>query len=398
MRICILIERYYPHVGGTEKQARNLALGLKDLGAEVMVVTRRSSPEMPPFSVEDGVPVYRAPMPGRSTRLRWILALTCIPKLVALRDKYDILFVSSFRTLGLPVLLTGKLLGKRVILKADSPGELSGECFTPGMDNLGLGALSPVVGFLIRLRNHFLRKADAFVGMSSEAEAEFMRCGVRREAISIIPNIVDQRVFHPAKSIEKANLRKKLGLPLDVMLVTYTGRLVSYKGLPMLLKAWKDLTCRQMETALVLVGSGGEDIANCEKELRDFVDHNGMSGVVTFAGNVDNVQEYLQASDVFVFPTQYEAFGLSLIEAMACGLPAVASAAGGVKDIIESGRNGLLVDPKNEKELGEAMDKLLTDRALREKLGWQALETVLARYTPGIVARKYSALFSGIAG
>jgi L-malate glycosyltransferase len=104
---------------------------------------------------------------------------------------------------------------------------------------------------------------------------------------------------------------------------------------------------------------------------------------------VVNVHEYLQAADLFVFPTENEAFGISLIEAMACGLAVIGTAIGGVKDILQHNRNGLVVPAGDFEQLLAALDTLLADGAARERLGRAALQTVRERYTAASVTRQY---------
>jgi glycosyltransferase involved in cell wall biosynthesis len=116
-----------------------------------------------------------------------------------------------------------------------------------------------------------------------------------------------------------------LRLPLTDFIVSYTGRLVSYKGLPLLLRVAQEMQQENRKVGFVLIGSGGLDVHNCEAALKEYVTANRLELVVHFAGEVPNVHEYLQASDVFVLPTEDDAFPLALIEAMACGLPVVST-------------------------------------------------------------------------
>jgi glycosyltransferase involved in cell wall biosynthesis len=148
---------------------------------------------------------------------------------------------------------------------------------------------------------------------------------------------------------------------------------------------------------LLLIGSGGLDIHNCEVELKTYAKENNLQNTVQFIGTVQNVNEYLQASDVFVFPTENEAFGISLIEAMACGLPVISTPVGGIKDIIQDKQNGLLVKARDFQQLYEALDTLLIDTVLSSSLGKAARRTVQNRYSAEIVTQQYIELFTNTA-
>jgi len=176
--------------------------------------------------------------------------------------------------------------------------------------------------------------------------------------------------------------------------VTYTGRLVSYKGLPLLLRVWQEIQRKHRHVSLILVGAGGLDIHNCEADLKAYIAANELQQSVHFTGSVQNVPEYLQASDIFVFPTENDAFPSSLVEAMTCGLPVITTPVGAIKTIVTDKQNGLVVQPGNFQQLYEALDTLITDTTLAGHLGQGARQTVQARYSTAIVTQKYIKLFS----
>jgi glycosyltransferase involved in cell wall biosynthesis len=101
---------------------------------------------------------------------------------------------------------------------------------------------------------------------------------------------------------------------------------------------------------------------------------------------------------VFAFPTENDVFPSAVVEAMACGLPLVTTPVGAIKEIIEDGRNGLLVAPRDGNALSRALDRLLGDRELASRLGEGALQTVLQRCSAMHVMRCYAALFRRVAG
>jgi glycosyltransferase involved in cell wall biosynthesis len=216
---------------------------------------------------------------------------------------------------------------------------------------------------------------------------EFLEHGVAPERIRRIPNGVDTTVFRPAAAAERLRLRRELGLP-DVPIAVYTGRLVTYKGLPTLLRAWREVP----GALLVLVGEGGADVHACERALRETASAPGMQGRVRFAGAVERVEEWLRAADLFVFPTENEAFGLSLVEAMACGLPCVTTRVGGLRDFVIDGVNAHAVPPADDAALASAIASLLGDTGRRAALGQAARRTVEERFSLAVVAGAYAAL------
>ncbi|HSM09731.1 MAG TPA: glycosyltransferase family 4 protein, partial [Gemmatimonadota bacterium] len=306
------------------------------------------------------------------------------------RDRYDVIYVCGMRTLGLPALLAGRLLGKPVVLRAESRTEMSGGYALDGAP----AWLRPLIGAALVLRNRFYRFAAAFVSISDDLKAEFVSSGVPEERITKIYNGIDTSVFRPAVPGESAELRARLGLPNGAMIVVYTGKLNRGKGLEMLLRAWARLTDDGGIAAhLVLVGGGANQFLSCEAELRDYVRTAGLSSLVTFTGYVTEVADYLRAADIFTLPSDSEALGISLIEALACGLPAVVTESGGMPEIVRDGVEGRLVPVGDEDGLIRALDKLLTDEAKRREMGAAGRRTVEQRFAIGTVAEAHEYLF-----
>src|SRR5262249_55422618 len=161
--------------------------------------------------------------------------------------------------------------------------------------------------------------------------------------------------FRPASPADRAALRARLGLPEASLVATYTGRLLRGKGLEALLDAFAVAAARRPAAHLVLVGSGGGQMLSVEDELRRRASDADLAGRVTFAGRVDAVEDSLRASDLFAFPSEFEALGISLIEAAACALPAVGARTGGIVDVIEEGGSGLLFQPRDTGGLAAAL-------------------------------------------
>ncbi len=397
-RTCILTETYYPVIGGGETQARALAEGLVAKGFKVLIVTRRSDAAFKKTEQYGKITVCRLAPSGNQHLKKWGLLLTSFVALIRLRRQYDLIFVSGYRVVGIAAVLVSRLFGKPCVLKADSQGEMSGEFFEAGLAKLRLTPATLPVRAFLAARNGLLRRADAFVAICSDIALEMMAHGVTPEAIHRITNSVDVDTFRPVDEHTKQALRGRLMLPSEHTIVTYTGRLVSYKGLPFLMQVWAELRKTRKEATLVLLGSGGLDIHHCEAELRAYALSHGLQASVIFTGDVRNVHEYLQASDIFAYPTGSDAFPLALVEAMACALPAISTPVGAIKEIITHKHDGLIVDVGDTRQTLDALDTLLDDTALRARLGAAARRTVEDRYSTERITQQYAALFTGLAG
>jgi glycosyltransferase involved in cell wall biosynthesis len=231
------------------------------------------------------------------------------------------------------------------------------------------------------------------VAITSGIATELQTHGVDPNLIVPISNCVDVKKFRPVSEFEKRRLRQQLAIPKKQIIVTYAGRLVSYKGLPLLLRVAEIIQRELDDVGFVLIGSGGIDMHNCEAELKQFVKAKSLEGVVCFPGEVGNVHEYLQASDIFVLPSEEDAFPLALVEAMACGLPVVSTPVGGIKEIITDRYNGLLMEARDLQQLYGGICALIRDRTLSAALGSAAVRTVEARYSAESIADQYCELF-----
>jgi glycosyltransferase involved in cell wall biosynthesis len=393
-KVCIFTETYYPVVGGGETQAQLLAEGLITYGFSVILLTRRSDASLKKVEQYGELTVHRLSPVGGGQLKKWGLVLSSLPALIKLRKEYDLIFVSGYRIVGVTAVLLAKLLGKKVVLKADSQGEMSGDFFKNGLARIKMTPASLPFKLFLGLRNKIIQRADAFSAISPEIADEMISNGANPQSIYPIPNSVDTNRFQPVKPQEKEAIRRRLGLPLDHMIAIFTGRLVSYKGLPLLLEVWHKIYDKHSDVTLLLLGTGGLDIHNCEAELKNYVKENNLQNTVRFTGAVRNVEEYLQAADVFVFPTEDDALPSSLIEAMACRLPVVTTPVGAIKSIIVNGRNGISISPKNFQQLYDALELVIKSTELSFELGRAGWHTVQEKYSAKNVNKKYVELFT----
>ena len=393
-RVCLLTESFHPVVGGAETHARLLARHLNALGMSTFVLTRRSDPKLSHVESVNGIRVSRVP-PARMKRFgKYAMVPFAFAELVRKRKSYDIIFVCGLRVLGAPAVMAAKVLGKTCVLRAEALGEMTGHYASV------FGRLPLPVELLFRAcicaRNGVLKYADGFVGISGPVAREFAQCGAAPERIFGLPNGIDTELFRPVDEVAKRLLRERLGLPIRAEIASYSGKLNRGKGLEHLIRAWEIVRHERASAHLALIGSGGGMSLSCEDELRRFVRERRMSSTVTFTGYVENVHEYLQASDLFVFPSEDEAFGLSLVEAMSCGLPVIASRVGGIPEIVEHSHNGILVRPGDPHALAREVIRLLGRPMLVRSLASHARRTVCERYSIEAVAARYHQLFCAL--
>lgn len=394
-RICLLTDSYFPVVGGGEAHARLLCAEFLKLGVPVFVLTGHKVATSPSTEMVDGIAVHRVPPAGYPRLGKYLMLGSSFWRLIRMRHEYDVIYVCGIRTLGLIAVLAARLLGKGCVLRAESRGEVSGGFIwekTDGRVNLLLKRM--LIGPIL-FRNVFLKKADAFMSIAEVIREEYVACRIPVGKIVSIPNGIDVTRFSPVSPDAKTLLRQKLGLPAG-RLFAYTGKLNRGKGLEFLIRVWKDWSPQHADCRLLLIGSGARQFLSCEEELRDYVKKNALESVVIFAGSVSNVQEHLQAADFFVFPSESEALPLALLEALATGLPTVASDIGGCRDIIADGRNGRLAPPNNESAWVAGLQTLVNDPALVSEWRRAGRETVVKTFSITHIAEEHVKLFRAI--
>jgi len=181
----------------------------------------------------------------------------------------------------------------------------------------------------------------------------------------------------------KVFLRKKYNLPLDGIIIGNVSRIDPKKGQMEFLKAAEIIIKERKENIYFVIVGGSEPGKNTEYEmkLKDFVKNKELLNKIFFLGHQENIPEILACLDIFVFSSYSEAFGLVVLESQCAGLPVIATNSGGIPEIIKNGETGLLVKPKNEIELSEAIKKLLSDERYRNKISIKGQENVLRNYT-----------------
>ena len=180
----------------------------------------------------------------------------------------------------------------------------------------------------------------------------------------------------PVSHEARRKARGHFGIRDDEILLGCVGYLLPEKGQEALLRALPGIRERFPQCRLLFAGDGP-----CRKALERLARGRRLDGTVIFGGFIEKIAQVYEALDVFVFPSPAEPLGTSLLAAMSYGLPTVAVAGGGVPEIVDSGRSGILVSASEPQPIADAILDLLSDRARTKRLGHAARETIEHRFS-----------------
>jgi glycosyltransferase involved in cell wall biosynthesis len=250
-------------------------------------------------------------------------------------------------------------------------------------------------GFFGPVQSRFYREAeralarvsDCLIGVSRATVDDLIRLGVAPSArFRAIPLGLDLERFERATTGDE--FRRDVGVQGGELLLTSVGRLVPTKRLEVLLRAFARLRAANAKVRLAIVGDG-----ECRPALERLTAELGLRDTVTFVGYMQDVTGVAAASDIATLSSNTEGTPVALIEAAAAGRPAVATAVGGVADIVLDGSTGLLVPEGDDAALAAALGKLVDDPTLRSRMGAAAREHVLGRYSSSRLVRDIESLY-----
>jgi glycosyltransferase involved in cell wall biosynthesis len=249
----------------------------------------------------------------------------------------------------------------------------------------------PWRGWHQRLADGILsRLTDRVVAVSEDvARSRRSRERVPRAKLTTIRNGVDLARFDPRMGVGPT--RAALRLPDGIPILGIVGRLHPAKGHPVLFEAVRRLLAQGREVALLVVGEG-----ELREELEALARRLGLEGSVRFLGRRADIPALLNLLDVVVMPSRWEGLPIGLLEAMAAARPVVAAAVGGIPEVIDHGKTGILVPPEEPEPLCAAVARLLDAPAEARRLGEAARARALARYDVATMARSYEAVYEAV--
>jgi glycosyltransferase involved in cell wall biosynthesis len=241
----------------------------------------------------------------------------------------------------------------------------------------------------MRLDRYFARRFfDKIIVVSSDIRSRLRRF-YNPDRIEIIYNAVDISQLRPTK--DKTALRNEFDIKTNEFVIGTAGRMVPVKGYDVLLKAVGILSRSKTNVRFILAGEGPLK-EKLERQVADY----GVKDRVTFVGFRDDMPDFLNCLDLFIMSSHHEGIPMVLLEAMALRKPIVATAVGGITEVVESDMSALLVDPGNPRSLADACGRLIDDPDLARRLAHEAEKRIQKSFSLDIHKEKLFRLYTGM--
>jgi glycosyltransferase involved in cell wall biosynthesis len=366
--VLLVTGAYYPEISAAGVQCRAVASALSGRVA-LSVLTTAVDPALPGVDTVDGVVVRRVIVDVRSRASKAIASVRLARRMLQAGRTYDIIHVHGFSQKNVPVSILARLLRKPIVLTLHTAGQDEPD----------------VVRRRGALAYWAFRSADLVLCVSPDLTARWRAAQLPAERVRLAPNGVDTTRFRPADADERLALRRALGWPETQPIVLFVGFFSRDKRPDLLFRAWRRLGAGGVQPRLAFLGAKNTGYYEIDESIarqiqREAADLGRAHDLMTIEPTHD-VAQYLRAADVFVLPSVREAHPLALLEAMACGLPCVATRLPGATDaLIEDGWNGRLFPADDEAALTEALRQIFADQGAARSMGARARETVIARY------------------
>jgi len=390
--VCIPTVWFYPHPAGPPERFRRYAPGLQERGINLRIITVRRSPEEPATEQFDGLIVERIPVPLNDDDGKQALISAVLQHFERTHYWPDV--VQSFSSTKQDVFRFWRLRLR-------------------GTGMLHVATMMRKDGDKIALRSRLyiqwlMSPFNVIVASSSIMADQLIQFGVGRRRLHTIPNGVDLNRFFPVASPEaRAELRRKLHLEPDDEVILFVGLVTPRKSVHTLVQAWYDIARQRPKAKLVIAGAYREQRSAVPGELErvntycdwiaELVERSPAPNRVIFTEHVSNVEEYLRAADVFVFPSLLEGMPNVVPEAMASGLACVLTPFVGLPaEFGQPGHEHLLVD-RTPESISEAVFTVLNNRAERQRLEKNALAWIKNQMNVQRSLDQYSRLYRQLA-
>ena len=377
MKICMFTSSFLPTIGGLQYQVKWLAEGIAEQGGEIYLLT--------PHNVSAYIEIKNNEYP-KNINLNF--GKNYLQNIIKLRRTLkqinpDIIHTHAVIPDGLYVLLARGLSKTPLIITSHGIDIVKIKEINYGY------RLNPVYSLIIK---GVLKRCDEHVVVSNAMVKYASDAGSSKDKITMIPDGIP-----PKKnvSIEKINeVIKKYKIATDEKILLTLSGMRPIKGLEYLLRAMPKVLKENQNTRLIMACKG-----RYTTYLETLIGNLKIEDKVEFVGFVQGEEKLalIKLCDIFCMPSLFESFGITLLEASQFEKAIVASNTGGIPEIVESGKTGLLVPPKNLDEISKAINLLLADETLRTKLGKEAKKNV-ERFDVKKIANKYISLYKEMIG
>jgi len=254
----------------------------------------------------------------------------------------------------------------------------------PASRLLGIPHIATCHGFISNDRNlksynkldiMALRFSKRIIAVSEGIKNNLISSGVKRQQVIVLQNAVELSMDDNMFLKHRDYVRNKYHIRKEEIVLGYIGRISEEKGLRYLMEAGSKLIHSGVPLKIMIVGDGPQKI-----EMARFAQQAGLQNKVIFAGFQKDIETWLPSMDIFVLPSLTEGTPMALLESMACGIPVIATAVGGVPQIVDSGKNGILVSPAKTEEIVSAILNIITNKDLHKKLSEAGKETIRNRF------------------
>jgi len=378
MKIGFLLSSFYPATGGREVITFNLARELVKRGHRIHVFTSLKK-GLPKEETVAGIHIHRT-----KTLFQYKYYLEFNPGWLknVLKYRLDILHVQSFGFImaDIALLLEKSLHGTKVINTPHGPFmALEKYPFWQEILRKAYTALEFPVN----------RLYDAVIQVNPEQWRWMVKAGAKYNRIRLVPNSIPKEIFSktsPKPFIEKYGFKGK-------MVISYIGRIQKYKGLDQVITVLPAITKKHNNVVFLIMGNDAGDA----KRLLDLAEKKGVSKNVMFTGPVNDKEKVqgLSASEIFVLPSEWEAFGIGLLEAMARGNALISTKTEGGKFVVEEGVNGYLYDYKDTETLKKHLLKLIKEKKTRNLIIKNNLEKAKG-YSTEKITDKLENVYKGL--
>lgn len=342
MKICIL-GHYPPHIGGVSSHTYHLSQELIKRGDEVFILTYPH----PDIKDYNGIHIETAPTVNIKGLRGLIFFITATIKLISMTRKYDIDIIHAHYILppGLIAIIANTVTHRKTAVTVHG-------------SDINILASNALLKNLIK---YVLKRADyiAVVDENIKDKVLKLNIGELKSEIKVTPNSVNTDKYKPNT---QTTFTQDVGLNPEKPVILFVGNLVHQKGLKYLLQAKKLL---KTDAQLVIVGDGP-----LRSELEELVEKQTIPDVI-FTGARRDIDKIMPTAQVFTLPSITEGLPITLLEALSSGLPVVATQVGGIPGLITD-EVGLLVKPGDSKVLAEALDKILSNKKLRDEMSEKA--------------------------